>query len=115
LGAESVDETSEEYTQGENAAIVASFFAPGPGGKTGALAKVSKYFRRNIFNVIPAKGSNIGRGFQIAHGRFIYMKHAGHGHGHPHYLPHHQIVIGKRFVIRHVIGTRIWKWTKGPF
>lgn len=62
--------------------------------------------------IIPATGSNIGRGVSLFGGKILYMKHAAHKFGHT--LPHYQIHVG-RHKIRHIIGTRFWKWTKGRF
>ncbi len=113
FNAEPADETSAEYSQGETSVVVASFFVPGPGGKGKALLKAAKLFRRNIGGTIPATGQNIGRGIQLFRGTIKYLKHAGHRAVHT--QPHHQVEIGKNFVIRHIIGSPFWKWTRGPF
>jgi hypothetical protein len=109
LGVTGADENSAAYTGGTISFEVAAFLIPGPGGK---LKVAQKLFRRNIGGVIQVGGSNIGRGFQLFRGSIRYMQRAAHRAVHT--LPHHQIEIG-RFVIRHVIGTPIWRWTRGPF
>ena len=100
--------TSEVHNGGANTGAVAGIFIPGPGGKL----KLARLIRKNVVGIIPATGSNIGRGIQIAGGRFKYMKHAAHRAVHT--RPHHQIEIGS-YKIRHIIGTSIWRWTRGPF
>ena len=115
------DEDDMAYTVGSYVPDAVAIVATAGGeaaadAATEAAPKLARLFRRNIGGPIPAGGSNIGRGFQALGGRLKYMKHAGHGAVHT--LPHQQIEVGRgvgRFVTRHVIGTPIWRWTRGPF